>query len=744
MARLFLCEKPSQARDIARVLGATRKGDGCLHGVDITVTWCIGHLLKMVPPEAYSKAYRRWDLNDLPIVPKTWQLEVPLELQKQFKAIKRCLSKSTEVVIATDADREGETIAREILERCHWKGQILRLWLSALDENSIQKALNALLPGDKTAPLYAAGLGRARADWLVGMNLSRLYSLMSQKCGNRGLLSVGRVQTPTLNLVVTRDLEIEQFRPITYFELWADFQTSTGQFSAKWIVSESEADLEGHCLQRAHALSVERKIQGVEGRVEKSETKGLSEAPPLPFDLSSLQQEASKRYGMKVQDVLTVAQSLYETHKVITYPRTDCPYLPMMQHSDAPKILSALAAIDPQLQALVRQADPNLQSKAWNDKKITAHHAIIPNSPNKGKVDLNKLSASEKQIYDLILRRYLAQFFPAYQYDQIIIEVQVAGEGFRASGRQARHQGWKVIFEALGSDPASEKRTREGGPQFLPDLVPGDSTQTKATEIKTRQTQAPSHFTEGTLIAAMKTVSRQVEDSSQKAVLKETSGLGTEATRAAIIETLLRRGFIRPQGKKQIVSTEAGRALIAAVPDAVKNPATTARWEQALEEIAQGQGSLDTFVQEQTTWITAQVEAAQKDHSSSEAFSHLEKTGPQQRASLGACPECQQRVYENQKAYYCSDSPSGCSFILWKSTLARLGKKVVTKKELSTLLRGRPLGLKGLKSKTGKQFDAQGSLVKSKDYGWQIELNFAEGKRRNQQTKKQTKKKRLF
>ncbi len=646
MSRLFLCEKPSQARDIARVLGAKQKGEGCLQGSGVVVTWCIGHLLHMSPPEAYNEAYKRWDLADLPITPKSWQLEVSKSGRKQFNLVKRCLSQASEIVIATDAVREGETIAREILELCLWKGPILRLWLSALDETSIRKGLYALLPGDKSAPLYLAGLGRARADWLVGMNLSRLYSLIAQKAGHRGVLSVGRVQTPTLNLVVARDLTIEGFRAIPYFELLAFFKTTKGSFQAKWIVPEALADPDGHCLNKEQALSIGNKIQGATGHISKSERRHLSESPPLPFDLSSLQQEASRRFAMKVQDVLNVAQSLYETHKAITYPRTDCAYLPESQHQDAPKVLAMLKTSDSALHGLLNKADHRIKSRAWNEKKITAHHAIIPNVPDSGTADVSKMTEAERRIYTLILYRYIAQFFPDHRYDQTTVEVKVEDEIFRTTGRQTTTQGWKAVFEDVLQRQGEENRTQEDAPLSVPPLILGDPAVAMSTEIKPRQTQPPPRFTEGTLIAAMKTVSRQVEDRNQKSILKATAGLGTEATRASIIETLLKRNLVARQ-KKHIIGTATGRALIAAIPESVKDPSVTARWEQALEEISNGKGSLDTFLQAQQAWISSQIETSLKTPETQPIFVPPSEAGAQSKVALGACPACKQAVHEN-------------------------------------------------------------------------------------------------
>ena len=320
--QLYLCEKPSQARDISRVLGARQKGDGCLMGDDKIVTWCFGHLLEMASPDAYDEAFKRWSFETLPIVPSRWKLEVKKDARKQFKIIQELLKKASSVVIATDADREGETIAREILELCRWQGRIERLWLSALDDSSIRKALDNILPGAKTEPLYYAGLGRARADWLVGMNLTRAYTLIGKQHGHDGVLSVGRVQTPTLNLVVERDLLIEQFKPTAYYELIAEFGTTTGNFNAKWQPPQSVSDTEGRCTNQQAALKVAQRIDARQGTITKATTELKKEPAPLPFDLSSLQQEASRRWGMGAQEVLDTAQALYETHKALTYPRT--------------------------------------------------------------------------------------------------------------------------------------------------------------------------------------------------------------------------------------------------------------------------------------------------------------------------------------------------------------------------------------------------------------------------------------
>jgi len=592
--QLYLCEKPSQARDIARVLGVSRKGDGCLQGSDTTVTWCFGHLLEMLAPDGYDPAYKRWQLETLPIIPEQWKLEVRKEARKQYNIIRQLLMKASSVVIATDADREGETIAREVLQLCQWRGPVTRLWLSALDDASIRKALANVLPGSRTEALYHAGLGRARADWLVGMNLTRAYTLIGRQGGHDGVLSVGRVQTPALNLVVERDLAIEAFTPSPYYEIHGTFQAQAGQFTAKWLPPAELTDSEGRCTNLTAARTLAQKIEGQQGKITKAETTREKEAAPLPFDLSTLQQEASKRWGMGAQEVLDTAQALYETHKALTYPRTDCPYLPDSQRAEAAQVLSTLKQSDPVYAPLVDGADAGLCSRAWNDKKITAHHAIIPTTTSP---DVAEMSERERRLYDLVSRRYIAQFYPAYEYDKTVIEVTVCDSTFRATGNVPRVDGWRSVLGQAKTDSPDDNAE-------LPAVSTGEVTQVLGGRLDTRQTKPPPRYTEGTMIAAMKSIGKQISDPKLKKVLRDTSGIGTEATRAGIIETLLQRGFLN-KAKKDLISSPTGRTLIAMLPAPIKDPATTALWEQGLDDIAQGRGDLSAFIAGQARWIEA-------------------------------------------------------------------------------------------------------------------------------------------
>jgi DNA topoisomerase-3 len=597
--KLFLCEKPSQGRDIARMLGATQKSDGCLTGNDVAVTWGFGHLLETEPPESYDAKYKKWRLEDLPVIPVQWKMAVKPATRKQFTVIQKLLKKATFVVIATDADREGEMIAREILDACKFRGQLSRLWLSALDDASIRKALSSLKPGEETESLYLAGLGRARADWLVGMNLTRLYTLLGQKQGRKGVLSVGRVQTPTLRLIVDRDRLIASFVPRNYWTLTVHLIGQHIPFRAQWQVPENVCDEEHRCIHESPLQQAAADIRRAgQARVISAETKRVKESAPLPFDLGTLQQVCSKKFGFGAQQVLDIAQSLYETHKATTYPRTDCGYLPQSMQAEVRQVFSALAATEPAFKPLLAQCNLQQKSRVWNDSKITAHHAIIPTTQP---ADISKMSDDERRVYDLICRHYLAQFLPLHEVDKTQIQLGCAEHTFIANGNVVVIPGWKTVF--------SDNEQPDGDQQSLPALAENVLCPVQGCDIQAQKTRPPEHYTEGTLIAAMKNASRFVTDERLKQRLKESAGLGTEATRAGIIETLLKRGYIRKE-KRHLVSTDSAETLMAMLPDIVKDPGMTALWEQALDEIAAGELPLAVFLQKQSVWITTMVSQA--------------------------------------------------------------------------------------------------------------------------------------
>ncbi|EJN2862249.1 DNA topoisomerase III [Salmonella enterica subsp. enterica serovar Yaba] len=595
--KLFLCEKPSQGRDIARILGATQRGDGCLTGNNVVVTWGFGHLLEMEPPESYDEKYKKWRLEDLPVIPEQWRTAIKPATKKQFTIIQKLLKKAASVVIATDADREGEMIAREILDACKFHGPVSRLWLSALDDASIRKALASLKPGEETESLYQAGLGRARADWLCGMNLTRLYTLKGRKPGQKGgVFSVGRVQTPTLNLIVNRDQQIVRFIPRDYWTLDVSLAGQNTSFQAQWLAPERICDEEGRCINQSVLQQAAADISRTrQARVISTETKRIKESAPLPFDLGTLQQVCSKKWGMGAQQVLDVAQSLYETHKATTYPRTDCGYLPLSMLAEVPQVFSALQQADPALKPLLAQCNIQQKSRVWDDKKITAHHAIIPTMQP---ADISKMSEDERCVYDLIRRHYLAQFLPLYEADKTQIRLECAGHTLAAAGNVVVTPGWKILFRE-DTGETDEK-------QSLPRLEENTQCTVTGTNIRAQKTRPPEHYTEGTLIAAMKNAARFVTDERLKQRLKESAGLGTEATRAGIIETLLKRGYIRKE-KRHLIASDSAITLMSMLPDIIKDPGMTALWEQALDDIAAGKLPLAVFLQKQSVWISTMV-----------------------------------------------------------------------------------------------------------------------------------------
>ena len=598
--KLYLCEKPSQGNDIAKVLGANQRGDGCLYTSDkqVCVTWAIGHLVEQFGPADYDPVFQRWSFETLPIIPPQWQVAPKKETKKQYNVVMKLIKAANAVVIATDIDREGETIARELLDLAKFKGPIQRLWLSALDEASIRKALGTLKSNQETLPLYYAGLARSRADWLIGMNFSRLFTLLIQEKGYQGkALSVGRVQSPTLALVVNREREIANFVPKSHFTLVAQLNVSDGQFMAQYVIPEQYCDEDGLCLDSRVVQAASQKIkQSGTAQVVNVETKREKQNPPLLFALSDLQSECNRLYGMGAQQVLDIAQSLYETHKATTYPRTDCGYLPESQLAEVPAVIKALVAADKNLQKILPHLNLSQQSRAWNDKKITAHHGIIP---TQGRVDMSKMSEDEFKLYDLIRRRYLAQFLPLCEVDKTVVQLESGGQTLIAKGNVTLTAGWKMLF---GKAAEEDESNDDNAKQKLPVLKANQQCRVIDTEIRSLQTSPPARYTEGTLLTAMKNAARFVTDPRLKQQLRETEGLGTEATRAGLIQSLFDKGFVKKKGK-QMIPTAEGMMLIDNLPEVLKDPGLTALWEQALNQIAEGAMSLETFMQKQEVFI---------------------------------------------------------------------------------------------------------------------------------------------
>lgn len=600
--RLFIAEKPSLARAIADVLPKPhQKGNGFIKASNgDVVSWCIGHLLEQATPEVYDPRYKKWIISDLPIVPEKWVLMPKDNTKKQFDILVELIKSADQIVHAGDPDREGQLLVDEVLNYCQLppdkRKAIQRCLISDLNASAVEKSLQQLRSNQDFIPLSTSALARARADWLYGINMSRLCTIVGQKNGYRGVLSIGRVQTPILGLVVRRDFEIEQFVPKPFYEVFAVIQTKHNElFKAKWLPSEACApyqDEEGRVLVKALAENVCKRIKNQIGVIDKVSNKKKELAPPMPFNLSALQIDMAKKNGLSAQEVLDICQSLYEKHKLITYPRSDCRYLPEEHLKQVIGVKSAIENNCPELKTAIDNADFTLRTKIWNDKKVEAHHAIIP-TLRKAKMD--NLSSNEKAVYQVIATQYLAQFYPAYKYSELQIEVDIQGGKFVSKANQMLDAGWKVLFGTKNNQADSVNESNDSNALLTKLVKKGENVQCIDAELISKETQPPKPFTDATLLSAMTGIARFVKDPEIKKILRETDGLGTEATRAGIIELLFKRQFLTRQGKS-IKSTQVGRNLILSLPDIMSMPDMTAHWELQLEEISKKEFSYQQFM----------------------------------------------------------------------------------------------------------------------------------------------------
>ena len=592
--RLFIAEKPSLARAIADVLPKPhRRGDGYIScGSGDTVTWCIGHLLEQAEPDAYDTRYARWNLADLPIVPEKWQLKPKPSVAKQLNVIKRLLVDAQQVIHAGDPDREGQLLVDEVLDYLELAPEkrqtVQRCLINDLNPQAVERAVSRLRDNREFIPLCVSALARSRADWLYGINMTRAYTILGRNAGYNGVLSVGRVQTPVLGLVVRRDEEIENFVSKDFYEVKAHIVTPAEErFTAMWIPSEScepHQDEEGRLLNKALAEHVIKRIEGQPALVTGYNDKRESETAPLPFSLSALQIEAAKRFNLSAQQVLDLCQRLYETHKLITYPRSDSRYLPEEHFAGRHAVMNAIASHVPDLQQ-VAAVDPDRRNRCWDDKKVDAHHAIIPTA-RAGNINL---SDDERKIYTLVARQYLMQFCPDAMYRKCVIDLDIANGKFVAKARFLAEAGWRALLGAKERDDEDE-----GSP--LPVVAKGDELLCEKGELMERQTQPPRPFTDATLLSAMTGIARFVQDKELKKILRATDGLGTEATRAGIIELLFRRTFLYKKGR-YIHSSEAGRALIHCLPEIAARPDMTADWEATRTQISEKNRRYQDFMQ---------------------------------------------------------------------------------------------------------------------------------------------------
>lgn len=609
--RLFIAEKPTVARAIAAELGVTSKGDGfILCGADY-VTWCYGHLLEQAPPDEYlpddiptNKAGNKvWRERDLPIIPTTWKLHPKKESKDQLAAIGKLLKQATLIVNAGDPDREGQLLVDAVIDHFHAKAPVKRYLAAAVDSVSIQRGLADLKDNKGYLGWGYAAQGRGRADWLIGMNLTRAFTLRAKRGGGNALLALGRVQTPTLMLVVEQDRKIEAFKAVDHFKVNGGFVHANGTFNADMDFKEDQPglDAEGRLTIEAEAKTLVDRVNRKDGLVVGHSHEPEKEGHPKCYSLADITLAASKKFGYSADETLKICQALYDG-KLATYPRTDCPYLPESQFGDAPRILAALKKNQAASDSYIDGANTKIKSKTWDDSKVTAHHGIIPTSHIGS---LGSLSPQQRNLYDLIVCSYLAQFYPMHAYMSTKIVIEVEGERFSVSGRTVTDMGWKAVYV----DEDEEENKKKKPAQILPPVKKGDSVNCAKAAIKAVKTDPPKRFTEGSLVKAMENIHKFISDPALKKELKDGDGIGTSATRASIISELKRKEYLELKGKA-IVSTALGRSLIDAVPEEVRSPILTALFERMLKDIERTGHGLDEFVRSQEEFVRAQVAAA--------------------------------------------------------------------------------------------------------------------------------------
>ena len=569
---LVLAEKPSVGREIARVLGCRQGGNGYLSGPRYTVTWALGHLVELAQPEAYGEQYKTWRLDTLPMMPEKMDLQVIPQTAKQYQVVKKLLHdpQTSSLIIATDAGREGELVARWILQKAGFHKPIQRLWISSQTDRAIRDGFSHLHDGREYWNLYLSAQSRAEADWLVGLNVTRALT-----CKYNAQLSAGRVQTPTLAMIVRREEEIRSFTPKDYYQVSADL----GKFFAVWHDGKRQPSL----FDKEKAQSIVNQIRGQEFRVTEVKKAEKSTPPPMLYDLTELQRDANKQYQYSPKQTLHIMQSLYETHKALTYPRTDSRYL---TEDIVPTLQERLRAVGvgefaPLVREILHSRRP-IAKACVNNAKVSDHHAIIPTEEPPRLLSMNQ---DEKRIYLMVVKRFLMCFFPSYQYRKITAELACGGHHFSASGREVVQEGWRKV-----SNLREEEEPEE---QVLPSLQKGETFHCQNTQLKERKTTPPARYTEATLLSAMENPAPFIQDKAMKGYIG--GGLGTPATRADIIEKLFSSFYVEKQGTS-IVPTSKGMQLIKLVPQELKEPLLTAQWECRLEAIRKGTEKKDSFL----------------------------------------------------------------------------------------------------------------------------------------------------
>ena len=664
---LIITEKPSVAKDIASVLGCKKGESGCFEGEKYLITWAYGHLVSLAEPEDYDSRYKKWRLDDLPIIPEEIKLKPNYSAKDQLAFVKKLLnsSKVKRVICATDAGREGELIFRYIYKYCGCKKPIQRLWISSMTSEAIKKGFKNLKPGSEFDSLYESAQARSQADWIVGINATRAFTIQQGE-----LYSIGRVQTPTLAMIVARQKEIDSFTPQKFWEVEAQYDLG---FAGKWYNSEEK---ETRTYNRDEATAIQKKIDGQTGKIVKADIKEKKQMPPLLYDLTSLQRDCNKHFSASAADTLNVAQELYEKHKLITYPRTDSCYLTSDMEAGFENIIQSLQKMGfAEAKYILDLKKLPFSKRIIDDSKVKDHHAIIPTGEIK---DIDRLDDKTRRVFSLIVYRTIAAFYPPHKYKAMEINAEIEKETFITKIQETIEHGWKALYE----EKPEEK---------IPDIKKGDRVKVTSTEVYEKETSPPSPYNEGSLLSAMENAGKFVDDEELKEELKE-SGIGTPATRAQIIERLIEVGYVY-KSKKSLHPTDKGKSLIEMVPEPIKSPETTAKWEKALSKIEKGSPS-DKFMKSINNYVHFLVEEASK----------LEK---RESPGVGDCPVCGRQVKKNKKGYGCSGwRESSCKFFVGGKILGKNITEPAVKKLLSE---GRTQPMK-FTSKKGKKFTARLAL----------------------------------
>ncbi len=693
---VVIAEKPSVARDIARVLRCGKREDGAYRGDRYLVTWALGHLVTLCEPDEIDIRYKKWRMEDLPITPETIPTKVIDRTKSQFEAVRRhlCMPGVQSIVCATDAGREGELIFRLIYEKCACQVPVMRLWISSMTDAAILDGFAALKPGAAYDRLYASALCRSQADWLVGMNASRAFSIR-----HGALLSVGRVQTPTLAILVRREREIRAFVPEMYHTVTADF----GDYQGQWFdpdIRDERTNARIRDRERAEKIAAE--VRGREGSVTDLRCERKKEAPPLLYDLGSLQRDANRLFGFTAARTLKIAQELYEVRKGITYPRTDSRHLSPDMHGQVSKTLDSL---DAQYREAVngipaREGRLPLRPRVFDAAKVTDHHAIIPTARA---IAPQTLSPDARALYDLVVKRLIAAFYPDHEYEAVRVVTEAAGHPFKSTGRRVLVPGWKAV--------EGQQADRD---ETLPSLAVGDRRRLVGAKVKKESTKAPQRHTDASLLNGMEQAGREVEDGALRDLMKG-SGIGTPATRAAIIERLIKVGYAQRLGRS-IRATDKGERLMDVIPEEIASPETTGRWEQALDRISRGEGDPARFMEGIRRFSAFLVRFALEQEPGAGFVREAPgkaKVARRARQIQGlSCPLCGAPVQENSKAFGCSAWQKGCGFTLWKDALRKAGGPQMEEDLVrALLLEGKAIDKRGTLSLQGEMlsFTPQGA-----------------------------------